>query len=119
MQIIRLRELCFAPMPEKIVIVGAGQAASQAVDILRRRGFKGSLTLVGEEPWLPYQRPPLSKSFMIGKQDIEAATLRPENFYHDHHIDLLMGERVVAIDRAQRTVSLASGAAISFPSRRA
>jgi len=99
-----------------VVVAGAGQAGFQVAASLRTDGYEGSITLIGDEPWLPYQRPPLSKAFMTGKQDIEATTLRPETFYPDHHIDLLVGERVVAIDRAQCTVTLASGAAISFES---
>ena len=53
-------------MFDQIVIVGAGQAAVQAVDTLRRKGFTGKLAVVGDEPWLPYQRPPLSKKFLAG-----------------------------------------------------
>jgi len=64
---IRLHRLCFASMAEKIVIVGGGQASAQAVDTLRRKGFKGTLSLVAEEPVLPYQRPPLSKKFLAGQ----------------------------------------------------
>ena len=58
-----------AAMYQRIVIVGAGQAAMQAVDTLRRRGFTGELTLVGDEPWPPYQRPPLSKKYLAGSLD--------------------------------------------------
>ena len=58
--------LFFARMYERILIAGAGQAAVQAVDTLRRRGFTGGLTLVGDEPWPPYQRPPLSKKYLAG-----------------------------------------------------
>ena len=53
-------------MYERIVIVGGGQAAVQAVDTLRRRGFTGGLTIIGDEPWPPYQRPPLSKKYLAG-----------------------------------------------------
>ena len=56
----------FGAMLENIVIVGAGQAAVQAIDTLRRKGFTGKISLVGDEPWLPYQRPPLSKKYLAG-----------------------------------------------------
>ena len=58
-------------MYEQIVIAGAGQAAVQAVDTLRRKGFTGKLTLIGEEPWQPYQRPPLSKKYLAGSLERE------------------------------------------------
>ena len=64
-------------MYEQIVIVGAGQAAVQTVDTLRRKGFTGKLTLVGEEPWLPYQRPPLSKKYLAGALQRERLLIRP------------------------------------------
>jgi 3-phenylpropionate/trans-cinnamate dioxygenase ferredoxin reductase subunit len=99
-----------------IIIAGAGQAGFQLAVSLRTEGYPGALTLIGDEPWLPYQRPPLSKAFMAGKQDIDATTLRPETFYADKQIDLLMGERIAAIDRPQSTVVLASGAAVPYQS---
>ena len=58
-------------MYQQIVIAGGGQAAVQTVDTLRRRGFTGALTLVGDEPWLPYQRPPLSKKYLAGALERE------------------------------------------------
>ena len=71
-------------MYEQIVIVGAGQAAVQAVDTLRRKGFTGELAVVGEEPWLPYQRPPLSKKYLAGALERERLLIRPAQFYADH-----------------------------------
>ena len=97
-----------------VVIAGTGQAGFQAAVSLRSEGYDGPVTLIGEEPWLPYQRPPLSKGFMTGKQEIDGTALRPEAFYQDQGIDLLMGEKIVAIDRAARRVSLASGRRIPF-----
>jgi 3-phenylpropionate/trans-cinnamate dioxygenase ferredoxin reductase component len=92
-----------------VVIVGAGQAGFQVAASLRTEGYEGPIALIGDEPNLPYQRPPLSKSFMAGKQDIEATILRPLAFYESHRIDLITGTRVTEIDRETRSVRLASG----------
>ena len=91
-----------------VVIVGAGQAGFQVAASLRMEGYEGPVALIGDEPKLPYQRPPLSKGFMAGKQDIESTALRPLAFYQSHRIDLVTGARVTGIDRVGRSVSLAS-----------
>lgn len=96
------------------VIVGAGQAGFQTAASLRAEGYSEPIVLIGEEPHIPYQRPPLSKGFPLGTQDFDSIELRPRAFYHDHRIDLLTGEKVVAIDRAERRVRLASGAQIPY-----
>jgi 3-phenylpropionate/trans-cinnamate dioxygenase ferredoxin reductase component len=96
-------------MSDGVVIVGAGQAGFQIAVSLRMEGYEGSIALIGDEPNLPYQRPPLSKGFMTGKQDIEDTALRPVAFYQSHRIELVTGARVTEIDRVSRSVSLASG----------
>jgi 3-phenylpropionate/trans-cinnamate dioxygenase ferredoxin reductase subunit len=96
------------------VVVGTGQAGFQTAASLRSEGYEEPITLIGEEPHIPYQRPPLSKGFPLGQQDFESIQLRPERFYQDHHIDLLTGKRVAAIDRAARQVRLESGAGIPY-----
>ena len=101
-------------MSAGVVIAGAGQAGFQTAVSLRMEGYEDAVRLIGEEPWLPYQRPPLSKAFMAGKQEIEATTLRPETYYRDHRVDLLTGERVVAIEQASRCVVLESGSRIPY-----
>jgi len=101
-------------MPEKIVIVGAGQAAAQAIDTLRKKGFKGSLTLVGEEPLLPYQRPPLSKKYLAGTLERERLLLRPEPFYRDHQVETHLGRRALEIDRAAQRVRLDDGEWLAY-----
>jgi len=68
-------------MFDQIVIVGAGQAAVQAIDTLRRKGFTGKLAVVGDEPWLPYQRPPLSKKYLAGALERDRLMIRPAQFY--------------------------------------
>jgi 3-phenylpropionate/trans-cinnamate dioxygenase ferredoxin reductase component len=91
-----------------VVIVGAGQAGFQVAASLRMEGYEAPITLIGDEPNLPYQRPPLSKGFMAGKQEIEATALRPLAFYESHRIELVTGAKATEIDRVSRRVSLAS-----------
>lgn len=101
-------------MESGVVIVGAGQGGFQAAASLRAGGYQGSITLIGDEPHLPYQRPPLSKEYLLGKQAIEKADLRPPAFYEAQNIALMTGERVVEIDRGNQRVRLASGASIAY-----
>jgi len=91
---------------KNIVVVGAGQAGASLVARLRAKGFDGAITLLGEEPVPPYQRPPLSKSYLLGDMALERLFLRPETFYADQGIGLRMDARVRAIDRATKTVVL-------------
>ena len=101
-------------MQEGVVIAGAGQAGFQVAASLRLEDFDGSIILIGDEAGLPYQRPPLSKGFMAGKQAIEGIALRPAAFYEKQRIELLSGEKVIEIDRAGRWVTLASGRRIRY-----
>ena len=88
------------------VVVGAGQAGASLVAGLRKAGFGGKITLVGAEPVLPYQRPPLSKGYLLGELALERLFLRPERFYHEEDITLRLGQSVQAIDPAARIVVL-------------
>lgn len=97
-----------------VVIVGAGQAGFQTAASLRTEGFDGAITLIGEESHLPYQRPPLSKGVLSGKQTVDHLPFRPEKFYDDHSIELLLSQRAVAIDRDARSVSLASRMSVDY-----
>ena len=81
-----------------IVVIGAGQAGSSCVVKLRNGGFEGQITLIGSEPQPPYQRPPLSKAYLMGDMALERLYLRPEAFYADQDIDLRLGATVDAID---------------------
>jgi len=83
---------------------------------LRSEGYAEPITLIGEEPHIPYNRPPLSKGFVLGKQDAESIELRPVSFYQNHQISLLCGERVVGISRAERQIEIASGGSLSYDS---
>ncbi|MFS4439432.1 NAD(P)/FAD-dependent oxidoreductase [Paracoccaceae bacterium GXU_MW_L88] len=91
---------------DKIVIVGAGQAGASAAAELRAHGFAGRLTLIGEEADPPYQRPPLSKKYLLGEMARERLYLRPEAFYAEKAITLRTDARATAIDRAAREVVL-------------
>ena len=93
-------------MFQRVVIVGGGQAAVQAADTLRRKGFAGKLTVVGEEPWLPYQRPPLSKKYLAGALERERLAIRPAQFFTDHNIEAHTGRRVTALAPRERHVRL-------------
>src|SRR5882672_8627939 len=96
------------------VIVGAGQAGFQAAASLRELGYQEPVTLVGDEGALPYQRPPLSKAYLLGEMSAERLQLRPRTFYDTHTIELVPDDRATAIDRAAGRVVLASGAALPF-----
>jgi 3-phenylpropionate/trans-cinnamate dioxygenase ferredoxin reductase component len=98
------------------VIVGTGQAGFQTAASLRSEGYADPITLIGEEPHIPYNRPPLSKGFVLGTQDAESIELRPVNFYKTHQISLLCGERVVGISRAEKQIEIASGGNLSYDS---
>ena len=89
-----------------IVVVGAGQAGASLVAKLRKDGFDGELTLIGAEPVPPYQRPPLSKGYLLGEMALERLYLRPESFYAEQGVTLRLGQEVTAIDPAERTVTL-------------
>ena len=89
-----------------VVIVGAGQAGAACAAKLRGLGFDGAITMIGAEPAPPYQRPPLSKAYLMGEMDEERLWLRAPDFYADHAISLRLGAPVTAIDTAQRSVAL-------------
>jgi 3-phenylpropionate/trans-cinnamate dioxygenase ferredoxin reductase subunit len=88
-----------------IVIVGAGQAGAALAAKLRASGHQGQITMIGEEPAPPYQRPPLSKAYLLGEMEEERLWLRAPSFWDDQKITLTLGQRVTAIDTAARTVT--------------
>ncbi|QDY69911.1 NAD(P)/FAD-dependent oxidoreductase [Qingshengfaniella alkalisoli] len=90
----------------RIVVVGAGQAGASLVAKLRSKGFDGDITLIGAEPVPPYQRPPLSKAYLLGEMAQERLYLRPPSFYADQNITLKLGQPVAAIDPAAKTVTV-------------
>ena len=87
-----------------VIVVGAGQAGSSCVAKLRNSGFEGQITLIGEEPVPPYQRPPLSKAYLLGDMALERMFLRPETFYSENNIELRMSTRVDAINASEQTI---------------
>ncbi len=89
-----------------VVIIGAGQAGYQCAESLRVEGYEGKITLIGEEPHIPYQRPPLSKDYLLGKTDAERIQYRPLAFYEQSPVELRLETRVLAIDPAGKTVRL-------------
>ena len=89
-----------------VVVAGAGMAGFQIGASLRELGYAGRVVLVGDEPGLPYQRPPLSKAFLLGTADAEKLAMRPERYYAEKHIEVIAGKRVVALDRARHCVTL-------------
>lgn len=97
-----------------VVIVGAGHAGAQAAIALRQEKFAGSVALVGDEPDLPYERPPLSKDYLTGERPFERMLLRPARFWDERGIVLRLGRRVVAVDAAARSVRTEDGARIGY-----
>lgn len=99
---------------DRVVIVGAGQGGFQVAASLRENGFEGSVTLVGDEPGLPYGRPPLSKSYVIGKTDRATLDLRAAAFFAERRIAVRAPERAVRIDRERREVRLGSHEVLGY-----
>src|ERR1700693_6305901 len=99
---------------DPVVIVGAGHAGFQLAASLRQHGFDGAVTLLGDEPGLPYQRPPLSKDYLDGKIGLDLLVMRPEAFYRDHRIDYRPGTRVAEIDQAAKIVHLDTGERLGY-----
>lgn len=96
-----------------VVIIGAGQAAAQLVDSLRRRGYAGALTMVGDEG-LPYQRPPLSKKYLAGELGLDRLQLRQPGYFAEQRVDLRLGRRATEIDRVAKRVRLDDGATLDY-----
>lgn len=89
-----------------IIVIGAGQAGSSLVARLRKDGFTGAITLIGAEPVPPYQRPPLSKAYLLGDMAMDRLFLRPESFFAEQRVELRLGQPVTVIDREAKTVTL-------------
>ena len=89
-----------------ILIIGAGQAGASLAAKLRASGYAGALTLIGEEPAPPYQRPPLSKGYLLGEMDLDRLYLRAPSFWAEHNVSLRLGAPVTGLDTATRTVTL-------------
>ncbi len=100
-------------MSKKCVIIGASHAAAQLVPSLRQEGWEGEILIIGDEPHLPYQRPPLSKAFLSGEKSIENLPIRPASFYAKHDAEIMHGS-VTGIDKDKKTLQLQGGQCISY-----
>jgi 3-phenylpropionate/trans-cinnamate dioxygenase ferredoxin reductase subunit len=103
-------------MPAKpaYVIAGASLAGAKAAETLRDEGFDGSVVLIGSEDRRPYERPPLSKGYLLGKEEPDSAYVHAAGWYAEHDVDLRLGVTVTSIDRAARQVSLSAGRPVSY-----
>ena len=99
---------------EKVVILGAGQGGVQTAISLRDNGFGGQITLVGDEAVLPYERPPLSKSYLLGDKSRQSLQFRPEKFYANQRIETVLDDAAINVDRQAGTVLLRSGARLPY-----
>ncbi len=97
-----------------VVIVGGGHGGAQVAVMLRTQKFEGSIAIIGDEPELPYERPPLSKEYFAGEKEFERIQLRPAKYWEDRQVTMLLGKRVVAVDPAAHTVTTASGETIGY-----
>ncbi|PTD24424.1 NAD(P)/FAD-dependent oxidoreductase [Sphingomonas fennica] len=97
-----------------VLIVGAGHGGAQAALTLRQQKFEGTIALLGDEPELPYERPPLSKDYFSGEKTFERILIRPAAFWEERNVDLLLGRRVVSVDPAAHSVTLADGSGLGY-----
>ncbi|HKW54725.1 MAG TPA: FAD-dependent oxidoreductase, partial [Stellaceae bacterium] len=101
-------------MPLRFVIIGAGPAGMRAAEVLRQRAPEAEIVLIGDEPHLPYDRPPLSKAFITDGLAATKLYLKPESFYAEQRIALKLGAAAVHIDRARKEVELAGGERVAY-----
>ena len=97
-----------------VLIVGAGHGGAQTAIALRQNGFAGSIALLGEEPDPPYERPPLSKEYLAGERPFERILLRPESFWRERDVTLLLGRRASRVDPQARTVMTTRGTVYGY-----
>lgn len=97
-----------------IVIVGAGHGGAQAAVALRQNKFEGSIAIIGDEPELPYERPPLSKEYFSGEKSFERILIRPAGFWEERKVEMLLGRRVISIDAGAHSLTTADGATIGY-----
>ncbi|AMY68628.1 FAD-dependent oxidoreductase [Frigidibacter mobilis] len=99
---------------ETTVIIGNGVAGTTAAATLRRNGYEGTIKLIGEEAALPYQRPPLSKAWLLDSDRPKPTPLRPLSFYEDNRIDLMRARKVAKIDTNERRIFFSDGKTTKF-----
>ncbi len=96
------------------VIAGASLAGAKAAETLRDEGFDGDIVLLGAEPDLPYERPPLSKGYLLGNDERDSFTVHPQDWYPEHHVDLRLGVTVTAIDRGASAIAASDGSTVPY-----
>ena len=101
-------------MHHDIIIVGAGHGGAQVAVQLRQSGFAGSIAVIGEEPEIPYERPPLSKDFLAGEKEFERMLIRPAGFWTDRGITMLTSTKVTAVDAEAHMLTTAAGDRIGY-----
>ena len=101
-------------MSEACIIIGASHAAAQLSQSLRQEGWEGSITVIGDESHLPYQRPPLSKAFLLGEKDTNSLLIRPAALYEKNNIEFMLNTRVIGIDRSRQVVTLDNGKELNY-----
>ncbi|SBV31935.1 Ferredoxin--NAD(P)(+) reductase fdr [uncultured Sphingopyxis sp.] len=97
-----------------VVIVGAGHGGAQVAVMLRTQKFSGSIAIIGDEPELPYERPPLSKEYFAGEKEFERIQLRPAKYWDEREVTMLLGKRVVSVDPGTHTVTTDGGETIGY-----
>lgn len=109
-----LSEAGSGDLNSRVVIVGAGHAGGSAAAFLRQYGHTGPIVLIGDEPLLPYQRPPLSKAWLKGEADADSLQLKPSSWYEEAGVSLRLGGVAASINRGAKTVTLASGESLPY-----
>ena len=97
-----------------VLIVGAGHGGAQAAVALRQNKFEGTIAIVGDEPELPYERPPLSKEYFSGEKSFDRILIRPASFWADRNVDMLLSRRVTAVNPDAHQVTLTDGSTIGY-----
>ena len=97
-----------------VVIIGCGQAGGQAAASLRQEKYEGPITMIGQEPYIPYQRPPLSKQYLSGEQEKEKLSLRQESFYSEKEINLMLETSVLSLDPHKKDLQLEKGETVTY-----
>jgi len=97
-----------------VLIVGAGHGGAQVAIALRQRGFAGGVAIVGAEPDLPYERPPLSKDYLAGEKAFERLLIRPPAFWEERRVDMHLGRSAIAVDAGAKTVTLSDGSRMDY-----
>ena len=97
-----------------MVIIGCGQAGGQAAASLRQEKYEGPITMIGQEPYIPYQRPPLSKQYLSGEQEKEKLSLRQESFYSEKEINLMLETSVLSLDPHKKELQLENDETVTY-----